>query len=102
MLPDHEISFCCLPSAFIFDLQLSFPQDIKICTFFFLIPRNRKRERTIVLTHDSFPVLISLLRGAVAQNLHDRMAFSKLCGILDLHNIHRYMKIFFSQMFRIS
>lgn len=52
MLPDHEISFRCLPSPIILDLQLPFLQDIKVLPFFFLIPRSRKRESTVPLTVD--------------------------------------------------
>ena len=50
MLPDHEISFYCLPFPSIFNLQLPFPQDIKICTFFFSLKERGRREKAILLS----------------------------------------------------
>lgn len=91
MLPDHEVSFCHLPSPSIFNLQLPFPQDIKICIFFsFLSFRRIGREKGPYSSplSLSFPVLLSLLRGPVGGN-YVIEGHSQSCEELVLPNVNR-------------
>lgn len=93
MFPDHEISFCGLPSPSIFNLQLSFPQDIKLCAFAsssFFTQSNRKRKRTILFTIVSLsPSFAVFTKWSHWRKLCSRMALSKLCEILALHTVNR-------------
>ena len=68
MLPDHEISFYCLPFPSIFNLQLPSPQDIKICTFFFTQRKRRKRKGHTALHHLPHFQFCFFICGAVAGN----------------------------------
>lgn len=68
MFLDHEISFHCLPFPSIFNLQLPFPQDIKICTFFFIQRKRKKRKGHTALHHLSHFQFCFFICGAVGGN----------------------------------
>jgi len=103
MLPDHEISFYCLPFPSIFNLQLPSPQDIKICTFFFHSKKEEEEKRPYCSpSSPSFPILLLYMRSC-CRKLCARMAFSKFCETLTFHNVNREnMKKFLFQMFKIQ
>lgn len=90
MFLDHEISFHCLPFPSIFNLQLPFPQDIKICTFFFHSKKEEEEKRPYCSPSPlSFPVLL-LYMWSCWRKLCARMAFSKFCETLIIHYVNRY------------
>lgn len=68
MFLDHEISFHCLPFPSIFNLQLPFPQDIKICTFIFIQRKRMKRKGHTALHHLSHFQFCFFICGAVGGN----------------------------------
>ena len=68
MLPDHEISFYCLPFPSIFNLQLPFPQDIKICTFFFHSKKEEEEKRPYCSQSFSHFQFCFFICGAVGGN----------------------------------